>query len=137
MALFGSRSRDEDQDEETAGEPPRRSFVPASALPPERNRLGIFDSEDDDDQADVEFLTAVAREAERAAAATPRDTHGAPNRTASVRMDDERMKVFTDLAPVAERNPVMRTVRLPDVELADLLEELATTSAALRLRRAA
>ena len=137
MSLF-SKNRDEklEYEDEVEREPPRRSFVPASALAPERKRLGIFDSSEEDDREDLDFLTAVAREAERAAA-TVREPLGAPASVGTVRLDDHRMKVFEEMAPVVERNPVMRTVVIPDIELGELLDELATTASALRLRRAA
>jgi hypothetical protein len=137
MRLFNQRNRDEEFEDTTAErEPPRRSFVPASALPPERNRLGIFDSSEEADREDIDFLTAIARQAERTATTPPSRLRPQDVRH-DVPADDRGLDVFREFAPVFERSQVLQTVRVPDVELGDLLDELATTAAALRLRRAA
>ena len=87
----------------------------------------------DEDDAETELLRELAREVDRA-----RSTGAAPARVTGERPAevDPRMQVFLDGPP----QPAMRRsaqLRVPHVEIDDLVEELATTAAALRARRAA
>ena len=102
-----------------------------------RQRLGIFDTTDDEDREDLAFLTTIARQAEREATTTAEPKPAGSRRVEMKALDEGALEVFREFAPERERNQVMRTVRVPDVQLGDLLEELATTASALRLRRAA
>jgi hypothetical protein len=136
MALFNRQppASELDRNEDApAPEPPRRSLVPVSALPPERRRLGIFDHDDDNAQ-DVDFLKQIARQAERVEPAA--NLSRSPGRVESVGAGDD-LDVFRDLAAPAPRPAVMATVHVPEIEISDLLDDLGTTAAALRLRRAA
>ena len=135
MAFFKGRSHNEDEDadrddELTERQPPRQSLVPASARRPERQRLNIFT--DEDDGQDLDFLKAIARQAETATPAAPSTSSAATGERAG-----DHLEVFRELAPAVERPKVMTTVRVPEIEMADLLDELSTMAAALRLRRAA
>jgi hypothetical protein len=87
----------------------------------------------EEDDAETELLRELAREVDRARSARP-----APEAPAEeTRLHaDPLLQFFLDGAP----EPAIRRsvhLRVPDVEIDDLVEELATTAAALRARRAA
>ncbi len=114
------------------------AVLPASVRPPEAHRSplsGSFmtDDVDNEDDADLEFLTALVREVDRAAPAPPGHTQ-VPLRGANPRIDD--MQVFREMKSEDNKTP-RYDHRVRDVEMADLLEELDTVRAAFRRQRAA
>ena len=88
------------------------------------------DAQPDEEDADTELLRELAREVELARSGRPAPAE--PARPAV----DPRLQVFLDTAPAAVARRSLH-LRVPDVEIDDLVEELATTAAALRARRAA
>ncbi len=111
--------------------------VPASARSPERYRFADppAEGEVEEDDEDIEFLSALARQAEREAAAT-REVRPAPARRFNV-LADTTLDVFRDTNVEQPRPRVLRNIVVEPVEMDDLLEQLSTTAAALRRRRAA
>jgi len=125
------------------------SLLPASVKYPETNRftpLGSdFEGEDEDTDEDIEFLEAIVRAVEGAApapVATAAPTTlllhtPAPSRRIPQPSEDD-LALFREVrSEHDERDAVTRHVRLDDVDMADLLDELSTTAAALRRRKAA
>ncbi|HLB24197.1 MAG TPA: hypothetical protein VJP07_08885 [Dehalococcoidia bacterium] len=112
-------------------------MVPQSARAPERHRFGepAAEEEDEDDE-DLEFLESLARQAEREAEAQTRAARPARPRRFNVKADTS-LDVFKETTVEQPRPRVLRNVRVDPVEMDDLLEQLSTTAAALRQRRAA
>ncbi len=107
---FMSRGRDRDRDNEPIDE---------SCVDPTPN----------EDDAESELLRELARQVDLSRSTRPAPEEPRPD-------VDPRMQVFLDTAPEpATRRSVH--LHVPDVEIDDLVEELATTAAALRARRAA
>jgi hypothetical protein len=141
MSSWLRNSKKDKADEEAA---PLRSeiaaMLPPSVRNPETNRftpLGSDAPEDVDDE-DLEFLTNIASEVDRAARSgkpTPQAKPvAAPLRGASSRIDD--MQVFRQMKDDGKQ--VTRyDHKVGDVDMADLLEELSDVQAALRQRRVA
>lgn len=147
MALRAAAAREDDA-------PPRPNwgvysdYVPQSARPPELQRLATFNLDDenaDGPDEDIEFLSALARQVD--APATPRPARRAPRVTPPPAPNvyepretaaPDAMAAFHDYA--AHRNEtatVTSVLRVSDVDLGDLVEDLSDTIAALRRRRAA
>lgn len=136
------RNKEEDIVEETPA-PRHRAvetyseYLPASVRVPELQRLAIFDdAEPDGPDEDLEFLTALASEVD----ATARQKRPARAQSQNDKMIDHKdeMQVFRELAPEPDyRTPVSQVIQINDVEIDDLLEDLSTTAAALRRRKAA
>jgi hypothetical protein len=103
---------------------------------PSRQRLDAppIDELDDDDE-DISMLATLAEQAEREASGSPTPPP-AKARHFSVRADDQ-LDVFREIQTERPRPRVLETVGIADVELDDLVEQLATTAAALRRRLAA
>ncbi len=117
--------------------PEVEAMLPPSVRHPEANRftpLGSDAPEDVDDE-DLEFLTKLANEVDRAtapkASARPAAT---PLRGASSRIDD--LQVFREMKDESTQ-ATRYDHHVRDVDMADLLEELTTVQAALRQQRAA
>ena len=120
-----------------AEKPPRDSSRTAVSRGHERDSemIGRRDSDPtpDEDDAETKLLRELAREVDRSRSTLPAPAAGAERPLPDV---DPRMQVFLDGPP----EPAMRRsvhLRVPDVEIDDLVEELARTAAALRARRAA
>ena len=124
------------------------SLLPASVKHPEANRftpLGSdFDGDDESDE-DIEFLESIVRAVEGDApppvaklAPAPMPLHTpAPTRRIPISKDDD-LSLFREIqVDRKERTVIEARVEIEDVELADLLEDLSTTAAALRRRKAA
>jgi hypothetical protein len=125
------------------------SLLPASVRYPETNRftpLGSdFKGEDEETDEDIEFLEAIVRAVEgdapapaATAAPTPLLLHTpAPSRRIPPPREDE-LALFREMpSEHAERHAITKHAHIDDVDMADLLDELATTAAALRRRKAA
>jgi hypothetical protein len=111
-------------------------YVPASARNSERMRIARYLGEEPpDDDEDLAFIAEVAR------AARAQERPAAPAVWAADAADeegsDERLQIFRELPRVYERPAVMEVTDVHDIDLGELLDSLATTAAALRLRRAA
>jgi hypothetical protein len=127
------------------------SLLPASVRHPETNRftpLGSdFDGEDGADE-DVEFLESivkavdggeqpVARLAPVPPVFTVPVTTPSPARQIALAGGDE-LSLFREATVEQKERTVLQTrVDIADVEMFDLVEDLATTAAALRRRKAA
>jgi hypothetical protein len=120
-------------------------MLPASARPlPEVNRFKPLAAElpdlaaEDGPDEELEFLTSLAQSVDRDAKAPPvrpaRFT--APQIGAPALREEVDLSVFRDtLIDKAERD--RPNVTVADVDIDDLMEDLATTRAALRARKAA
>ena len=131
MSTWLRNKRDDDDESTPTVRPEVDAALPASVRPPDRNRFA--EGADDADDADLDFLTALAGEVDRAtpAAGVPAQM---PLRGANPRIDD--MQVFREMKDEGD-NVVRYNHQVRDVEMGDLLEELNTVAAALRRRRAA
>jgi hypothetical protein len=111
--------------------------VPASARTTERYRLGEpnLDADAEEEDEDLAFLSTLVSQAEREAS-QPREAPAPRPRRFSVQADPS-LDVFRETAVERQRPRVLRNMRVEDVEIDDLLEQLSTTAAALRRRRAA
>jgi len=114
------------------------AYVPASAIAPEKQRFAIYDETDEESDSEIEFLSALAAQVERAQR-TSKPQRLAPAHVERVRVEDDadKLNVFRELKDIVEHTSVADTLPLQHVELSDLLDDLQTTAAALRLRRAA
>lgn len=113
-------------------------LLPASVFRPETARLTPLGSDMPDDAPDVdlEFLSGLAQEvdAERARLGN----EAAAGASTAGERSDEALQFFRDMSNERDQDVVRRyNFHLADVEIADLLEDLSTTAAALRARRAA
>ena len=112
--------------------------LPASVRNPEKHRFG-GDSDTDEvssNDEDLQFLAALAREATDVAerAAEP-ETGTAATRTV-VAASDDALDMFRESRQTLKAQHGYAH-RVEPVDIADLLEDLATTAAALRRRKAA
>lgn len=117
------------------------ALFPASAKAPEAQR---FEPLDEDDEQDLEFLqriaSQVALEEQRARAAAAEAANPKPRPLPSpprvVRDDEEVLQVFREsIIEPDQRSELSK--RVAHVEIGELLDDLATTAAALRRRKAA
>jgi hypothetical protein len=115
----------------------RWKHLPASMRDPSRQRLDaqIPDELDDDDE-DIELLSALAQQAEREAKSAPQPATRPQARRFDVKAEDQ-LDVFRETKPERRRPRVLESFRVDDVEMDDLVEQLAMTAAALRRRKAA
>jgi hypothetical protein len=110
--------------------------IPASSRGPERLRFQAVTSDvDEDDDEDVRLLAELAEEAERTLGQQTGPRRVAP-RLFKVKAEDQ-LEVFRETRTPRTRPRVLEQIDIADIEMADLIEELATTAAALRRRRAA
>jgi hypothetical protein len=114
------------------------SLLPASARHPEVNRftpLGSdFDGEEGSDE-DIEFLESIVREVDLSGT-PPRRLATAPVTAPKAVTQDEAMSFFVELQTEREERQQL-PIHVEEVEMFDLLEDLSTTAAALRRRKAA
>ena len=89
----------------------------------------------DEDDEDIGFLKELARQAE-ADAQSAREQKAVAPRRFNVRAD-ETLDVFRENYVERTRPRVLNNMEVDAVEMDDLLEQLSTTAAALRQRRAA
>ncbi len=111
--------------------------VPTSARPPENQRLAAQMSvtELDEDDEDIAFLKALARQAE-ADVQQSRERKPVAARRFNVSAD-ETLDMFRENYVERPRARVLNNMEVEPVEMDDLLEQLSTTAAALRIRKAA
>jgi hypothetical protein len=143
-----------------------RTFLPASARPYETQRLAYaYDDEPaDGPDEDIEFLASLVEEIERQPAPAPSERRPAPQAAAegdsdtgaSLRArpirpvippkaitmrvappDESHLNVFRAMRDEPERQRTSHDLGVRDVDLDDLLEDLSTTVAAIRRRKAA
>jgi hypothetical protein len=138
------------RDQEAAPTPPAvsideaRHFLPSSAKSPDAQRLNLFDPDEEIDESedeDLAFLQSLTAEV----AATPRPEEPKPKRAepsgpapvagASRQADD--LDVFREIAALRQRSELAKQLRVDNVDMGDLLEDLQTTRAALRHHRKA
>ncbi len=128
-------------------------WVPASVRTADAMRIGatLGESEEGDTDSDIEFIASLLEEVERNPAPIQRATRAPQPRIEQIVLPEDPMprrevrrvetldelQVFRDTTEESQRKPVSRTVKVPEVDIADLLEALETTAAALRRRRAA
>jgi hypothetical protein len=147
MPSFFRRAQRHRSDEEPENLADRRldryyaERVPASARSPELARLISIPDEDVDPDApdeDVEFLASLVQEIERKPAAeTPRVLPAPHIEHVAAPTEEEKLNVFRQMQAEETRVRTSETLGVVDADLDDVLEDLATTAAALRLRRAA
>jgi hypothetical protein len=115
--------------------------VPASARSPELARLISIPDEDLDPDApdeDVEFLASLVKEIERKPALDAPRVQPAPRiEHVLAPTEEEKLNVFRQMQAEETRMRTSETLGVVDADLDDVLEDLATTAAALRRRRAA
>lgn len=114
------------------------SRVPASARSPESMRaMYAYDGSPlDENDEDVDFIANLAREAEASIVPPEEEVRPAPVRRFTVPADD-RLDAFREIQPERPRPRVLTSIGVDDVDMDDLLVQLSTTVAALRLRKAA
>lgn len=123
------------------------AHVPASARTPDMQRRAVPPLLDDDDDEDSEELTLlrtlaeeVARDKRPPARRTPATERAAPAPIARFTLPDadaEKLNVFRDTQAAVERPSITQSLAVQDVDIAELLDTLETTAAALRRRKAA
>ena len=125
-----------DEPEPKVLRPEIEALLPASArrVDPAMFAAPSDDSTDDDDDRELEFLTALASEVDREAApASAEPSPTAPLRGTNPRFDD--MHLFREMKDDSQA-PTRYDFKLNDVDMGDLLEELSTVRAALRRKAA-
>jgi hypothetical protein len=120
-----------------------RELVPASAKSPDAQRLMLFNPDDEIDESsdqDLAFLHALIEGGAPAStppqpAAMRPDPTPVPEPELAPRGDD--LDVFREMAALRQRVELAKHLRVDKVDIGDLLEELHTTRAALKHRKAA
>ena len=150
MAGWLHKPRRPELDEERIGRRDEvESLLPASIRHPEANRftpLGSdFEGDGEENDQDIEFFESLVRAVEGDAPApaggpapTPMMVHTpAPRRLIPQPQEDE-LSLFREVqVDRAERSGAEAHFVVEDVDMGDLLDELSTTAAALRRRKAA
>jgi len=119
-------------------------YVPASAKSPELQRFTPvnIDEVDEADQ-DIEFLTSLSAQIERGELDVGKPLDELTSRLradsppAKPRRPEDDLEMFRAFAHEMAPETILSHVRVPDVELIELLDELHTMRAALRQKRAA
>lgn len=126
-------------DDEPQAVPSPPPYVPASMRPrPDPAQAALEPDDPDIDDAQVRFLASLAERVEADASSAARRRGDALATSRPRRVDDDAvLSVFRDSAPEYDPYEGLRKLNIPDVEIADLVDELSTTAAALRRRRAA
>ena len=119
------------------------AFVPSSAKSPEAQRLNLFDPEAEIDEAsdqDLAFLQSLVDDAEPRASKKPvrpvAQSKPRPETARDERRPDD-LQVFREVAAQRQYAELAKQFNIADVDMGDLLEELETTRAVLRRRKAA
>jgi hypothetical protein len=115
------------------------AMLPASVRSPEKNRFTPLgsDAPADTEDTDLEFLTAIARAAEADVSRTPKRTIRPALKRVTIAPENDGLDAFREIKHDRERKTTAPTIQVDDVDLIDLMEDLATIAAALRKRRAA
>lgn len=113
------------------------AYVPASVRVPETQRFTPLETDDDAPDEDLDFLSSLAGEIDRARPSVKKRDDLSVNQKMIDRKPDT-LEIFRDFAPdLEDRTTIRDFITIPDVEMSDVLEDLATVAAALRLRKAA
>lgn len=113
------------------------SRVPASARSPESMRGTAYDGGPlDEADEDVDFIASLAREAAETVTTPSPARQPAPVKRFTVPVDDA-LDAFRDIRVERPRPRVLTSIGVDEVDMDDLLVQLSTTAAALRLRKAA
>ena len=117
------------------------SLLPASVRHPEANRFTPLGSDfvgEEGSDEDIEFLESIVKEVElQEIVSRPRLVKAEAVKKAPVSQEDA-MSFFREMdADREERTRDRIHIEVEDVEMFDLLEDLSTTAAALRRRKAA
>jgi len=115
-----------------------RQFLPSSAKSPDAQRLNLFDPDeeiDENNDEDLAFLNSLAADAAVPRVAIPKHVEPSAPPTASPTADD--LEVFREIAALRQRTELAKQLRVDDVDMGELLEDLQTTRAALRQHRKA
>jgi hypothetical protein len=120
-----------------------RELVPASAKSPDAQRLMLFNPDEEIDESsdqDLAFLHALIEGGAPAStpphpAARKPEPAPAPEQELAPRGDD--LDVFREMAALRQRVELAKHLRVDNVDMGELLEELHTTRAALKHRKAA
>ena len=115
------------------------ALLPASVREPGRDidltpMLDVPSGDDGPDE-DVQFLESLVDSVEFGTPAPKPPRAPAPSRDVTSR-DDDALRFFREARDERQRREPLH-LPLPEVQIDDLVEELATTAAALRLRKAA
>lgn len=147
VRLFRGPPQPEPEEPEIDRRDEVRSLLPASVKHPESNRFTPLGSDfggDEESDEDIEFLQTIVRAVEGepqapASRPTPAPTAirtPAPTRRLPAR--DDGLSAFREIqVDRRERTVIEARVDIEDVDIADLLDDLSTTAAALRRRKAA
>ncbi|MBF6600832.1 MAG: hypothetical protein IVW36_10030 [Dehalococcoidia bacterium] len=130
------RGRDPEEFDDAPKPPP--PYVPASMRPRAMPEFAADPADDDEADGQLQFLASLADEVER-------EQHQARRQPASTRFQRRDIELDADDALWAFREPAERTDPYEglrrftggDVEIDELIDDLAITAAALRRRRAA
>jgi hypothetical protein len=141
MAGWLKRTRDEGDEEGIHPGEDALARVPASARGPEANRftpLGSDMPDDSEGDQDIDLIQSLISEVEQEEAkknppASLRMRENSPNARKSTTEDLEMFRASKTQGDIALRHDF----RVEHVEMADLLEDLSVTAAALRGRKAA
>jgi hypothetical protein len=137
MKLFGREPIEEEHVSPQARSDARR-FLPSSAKSPEAQRLNLFNPDEELDETtdeDLAFLNSLIDDSSPAQTPAP-----APQPRPSVETNEQRaddLEVFREIAAMRQKSELARQLRVDDVDIGDLLEDLQTMRAALRHRKAA
>jgi hypothetical protein len=115
-------------------------YVPASVRVPELQRFASFDTEIelDEPDEDIEFLTALASEVPPPVRPSPKPARPLTQNEKMIDRKPDNLQIFREFAPQVDyRTSVSQVIDVRDVEIGDLLEDLSTTAAALRRKKAA
>jgi hypothetical protein len=123
-----------------------QELLPASVRQPEVNRFKPLDidpgdaADSDAPDEDLQFLESLANAVDNGSATPSRPMHftkpqlGGPEQKPA--QDEGAMEMFRN-TQIARDERVRPNITVPDVELGDLMEDLATLRTALRQRKAA
>jgi hypothetical protein len=141
MKLFGRQPIDDDQVSPQARSDARR-FLPSSAKSPDAQRLNLFNPDEELDETtdeDLAFLNSLIADSSPAPAPTPAPKAARDPRptVAPAENRDDDLEVFREIAAMRQKSELARQLRVDDVDIGDLLEDLQTMRAALRHRKAA
>jgi hypothetical protein len=145
-SIFSRKRRDANSAPDPENRPEQRhdlldNYLPASARPYEKQRLiAAYGTDDDADgpDEDIEFLESLVTEIDRQPFEEPKRLPPATIETVAAPVDEEtKLNVFREMRDQPERARTSQQLGVRDVELDDLLEDLSTTAAAIRRRKAA
>jgi hypothetical protein len=121
-----------------------RQLMPTSAKSPDQQRLMVFNPDEEIDEntdEDLAFLNSLLNEEQ----APPQKRQPAPKKEPSpepearsiAAQNADDMQVFRDMAAQRQRVELAKHLRVDDVDMGELLDDLQTMRAAIRRRKAA